>query len=341
MKKFNAVGAYIYAGGFTVGMEKHFQVLAHLEDGDFGVATVKRNMPGLPVYTEPAEWPLSFLKSRGCDVCYANPPCAPWSSAGNRTAVSAAQTRDHMTLELLMVELDPTIWVWESVPGAYVGEHDELSQHITNVAIDRGFSVYHFLHDSKFFGLPQQRRRVFTIASKVEIIFPVPRSELVTVGEALQSVENPGEIPSFSYKWQSYLPFVGQGERLRTVVLKAQEPPAPGFLIHRAHPDNVSRTLLGGVHVIHPWEDRFIGVNEAKALCGYPADYEFDRAGGDYFQQIAKAVTPAAGNYLGNALYLSLDANRPTSGEEHEVKYWAQSPRVTDERMLLENRRLR
>ena len=341
MKKFNAVGAYIYAGGFTVGMEKHFQVLAHLEDGEFGVATVQKNMGGLPVFTNPKKWPLRYLKSRGCDVCYANPPCAPWSSAGNRSEVTLAQTTDHIQLLRLMTDLDPTIWVWESVPGAYTGEHDELSQFITNKAIDRGFSVYHFLHDSKFFGLPQQRRRVFTIASKVEIIFPVPRSELVTVGEALQSVENPGEIPAFSYKWQSYLPFVGQGERLRTVVLKAQDPPAPGFLIHRAHPDHVSRTLLGGVHVIHPWEDRFIGVNEAKALCGYPADYEFDRAGGDYFQQIAKAVTPVAGNYLGNALYLSLDANRPTSGEEWEVKYWAQSPRVIDERMLLENKRLR
>jgi site-specific DNA-cytosine methylase len=240
-----------------------------------------------------------------------------------------------------MKELDPTIWVWESVPGAYTGEHDELSQFISKRAIELGYTVYHFLHDSKFFGLPQQRRRVFTIASKVKIYFPVPTAELVTVGEALAEVQDPGEIPSFSYKWQSYLPFVGHGERLRIVVLRSQDPPAPGFLIHRAHPNQVSRTMLGGVHVIHPWEDRFVGVNEAKALCGYPKDYEFDRAGGDYFQQIAKAVTPAAGDYLGVALKWALERNEPTSGEEWEVKLWAKSPRVTDERLLTDIRRLR
>ena len=331
MKRFNAVGAYIYAGGFTVGMSKWFNVQAHLEDGQFGVPTVRRNFPDLPIFTNPANWPLENFK--GCDVCYANPPCSPWSSAGNRGKVAASDTGDHFTLLKLLTELDPTIWVWESVPQAYTGSEDGLSRYITDEAIDRGYSVYHFLHDSKFLRLPQQRRRVFTIASKVVIDFPLPDNSIVTVDEALQPVQEPGEIPNFSYKWQGYLPFTGQGERLRSVVLRAQEPPGPGFLIHRASPNLPSRTILGGVHVIHPWEDRFIGVNEAKALCGYPLDYEFDRAGGDYFAQIAKAVTPMAGYYLGETLNAALQDGRPTSGEEWEVKHWARSPRIKDFRL--------
>jgi site-specific DNA-cytosine methylase len=242
-----------------------------------------------------------------------------------------------------MDELEPTIWVWESVTQAYLGENDELSQHITGHAMELGYSVYHFLHDVKFMGLPQQRRRVFTIASKVAIPFErfVPDFPRMTVGQTLAEVGDPGEVPSLSYKWQSYVPFVEQGGRLRTVVMKAVGRPAPGFLIHRANENEPSRTLLGGVHVLHPIENRFIGHKEAAALCGYPPDYEFDKAGGNYFQQIARAVTPAAGAYLGNVLQCSLEENRSVEPSEWEVNFMGKNGRVADFTINNKIRRLR
>lgn len=339
-KEFNAVGSFIYAGGFTVGMSESFNVLAHLEGGSFGVATVNKNFPQLPVHIVPDEWPLIELRKQGCDVCYANPPCAPWSSAGSRSAVAAERTTDHLTLTRLMKELDPTIWVWESVTGAYLGEHNGLSEYVTEYAMELGYSVYHFLHDVKFMGLAQQRRRVFTVASKVEIDFEPPDHRIITVGQALQ-IPDPGEIPAGSYKWTKFIPLVEQGERLRKVVLEAQGRPGPGFLIHRANVDTPSRTLLGGVHVIHPTEDRFIGHKEAAALCGYPADYEFDRKGGDFFQQIARAVTPSAGRYLGRVLRLALLKNKRLAPSEWEINFMGTNQRVNNYEMLNIVRRIK
>lgn len=345
--KYNAVGAYIYAGGFTLGMRKYFNILAHLEDGHFGVDTVKANpqvIGSFPIYEDPAHWPLATLRGLKCHVCYANPPCAPWSSAGSRKEVNEERTGDHRTLTLLMEELDPTIWVWESVTGAYLGKDTRLSEYVTDFAMSLGYSVYHFLHDAKFMGLPQQRRRVFTIASKVRIPFVPPTDRIVSMGEALSSVDDPGVVPMIGYKFEKYIPLTKQGERLRKVVIEHEGRPAPGFLIHRGTPEFPSRTMLGGVHIIHPHEDRFLGHKESAAICGYPPDYEFvlGKGSGTYEQQIARAVTPKAGEYLGRTLWHALEQSQPfRKPEEIEISFMANSHHVQDLELVARMRQLR
>ena len=47
----NAIGAHIYAGGFTLGVQKYFNVLCHLEESDFGIETVQKNLK-LPVFRD-------------------------------------------------------------------------------------------------------------------------------------------------------------------------------------------------------------------------------------------------------------------------------------------------
>ena len=41
--KLNALGCYIFQGSFTLGVAPYFNVLATLEDGDFGEVTTKLN----------------------------------------------------------------------------------------------------------------------------------------------------------------------------------------------------------------------------------------------------------------------------------------------------------
>lgn len=325
-EKFTAVGAYIYAGGFTVGMRESFEIKAHFENGNFGVATVNENMPEIPVYSDPDNWPVSHFK--GCDVCYGNPPCAAWSMAGKKEETQVEEVQDHILLSNLMIGLDPKIWVWESVTQAYLGRFPEFSQYITETAMDRGYSVYHFLHDVKFMGLPQQRRRVFTIASKVKIVFPPPTLPIITVGEALQDIQDPGEIPSMSERVLKYTKMLDEGQRIRQLFIEHEGTPAPSFLIHRADSKKPSQTQLGGAHVIHPTEDRYLGHKEVAALCGYPADYNFVKNAGGYLPQIAKAVTAPAGRYLGKALKKALLVNEKTEVGEWEVNFMGRTGRV-------------
>jgi len=46
-RRFRAVGAYIFAGGFTLGVRQHFNGLCHLEEGSYGVATMRKNQPDI------------------------------------------------------------------------------------------------------------------------------------------------------------------------------------------------------------------------------------------------------------------------------------------------------
>lgn len=77
MPRPTALGAYIFAGGFTVGVKRHFDVLAHLEgDGGYGASSVRLNYPKLPIFYGPDRWPLDELAARPTiDLIYGNPPC--------------------------------------------------------------------------------------------------------------------------------------------------------------------------------------------------------------------------------------------------------------------------
>lgn len=345
--RFSAVGAYIYAGGFTIGMRQWFNVLAHLEDGPFGVATVRHNMPDIEVHEEPDNWPLAAFKN--VDVAYCNPPCAPWSTAGKGGPVAQDRTIDHMRALSLIDALDPTIWVWESVTQAYLGKYNDLSYHVTEIGMDKGYSVYHFLHDVKFMGLPQQRRRLFTILSKVKLEFFLPPyhdGDLITVGDVLPLVSgDPGIIPRLNPRYQATLTRTPQGGNLRKQwMAEGNDAPGPMWMSQRLDENSVSGTQIGTAHLLHPTEHRMLGHRETQVICGYPPDYEFvtDDKAGPHFPQIARAVTPPAGCYLGEVLYAGLAHNESfATPEEWVINYMGVNNRVDTREMLEVRERLR
>ena len=77
-----ALGTYIFAGGFTLGVSKHFDVDAHFESKPgLYKKTFKANFPDIPVYEGEDDWPRKKFKNK-IDFVYCNPPCAPWSNLG-------------------------------------------------------------------------------------------------------------------------------------------------------------------------------------------------------------------------------------------------------------------
>ena len=61
-----ALGTYIFAGGFTLGVSKHFDVEAHFESKPgLYKKTFKANFPDIPVYEGEDDWP-AFTRRRHC-----------------------------------------------------------------------------------------------------------------------------------------------------------------------------------------------------------------------------------------------------------------------------------
>src|SRR5688572_17460201 len=82
MSKPTALGAYVFAGGFTLGVKNHFDVQCVYEATPYGVATARRNQPEIPVHVGFENWELP--DARSVDFVYGNPPCAAWSPAGSK-----------------------------------------------------------------------------------------------------------------------------------------------------------------------------------------------------------------------------------------------------------------
>jgi site-specific DNA-cytosine methylase len=310
--KYTALGCYIFAGGFTVGVQKHFKILGHLEDGDFGVPTARLNWPKLPIYTDPATWPLRELRGE-VDFMYCNPPCAPWSATGRRATQGYDSWRTDPRVECVrkaygaFEAIRPHVWVWESVPGAYNAGR-ELVDALTASAAKLGYSATHFLTDAQLHGLPQRRQRFHLVLHDVELNFPAPTGPIIPVGRALRGV-NPKWWPTHGKLMTRLIKHTRPGDGLRETYdrlypkprknAKGQAIGRPTWMNFRLEADKPSPTLIGAGHAVHPTKDRIIAPEEQAALCAYPKDFKWQGRGGALYAQICRAVTPVIGNYLG------------------------------------------
>jgi site-specific DNA-cytosine methylase len=314
-----ALGAYIFAGGFSVGVRKHFDILAHLEEWPFGCETSRQNL-GVPVYEEPDTEGFyarakQVTKGQGrTGLVYANPPCAPWSVASRGRSTDWRNDPRlscvHRTFGLLPL-LKPRVWIWESVRPAF-SKGRELVDGLIEKADDLGYSATVLLVNSMYHGAAQNRPRFFLCLHDLPITFRESRAPTVTVGEVLKELRFKGKsrYPTFEPR-KDLLPAVRRmnpGQSLRAAweamnrAKVAKHDPKmgklkgrPSFLDARLAADGFSRAMTGGCKMYHPTEDRFLTGEECAALCGFPKSYMFAK---NVYQEIARGVMPPVGEYL-------------------------------------------
>lgn len=322
--KYSALGIYIFAGGFTLGMKKYFNIIGHCEDGPFGTETAKRNL-NVQIWDQPEEWPLKQLTGK-VDVIYCNPPCAPWSAAGKSTRHGGDNWRKDDRVDCVrncfnaLEVVKPKIWVWESVCRAFTSGRPFVDE-LTKKANAMGYAVTYFLTDGALHGLPQYRKRFHMICHKVKLNFETPTCKLVTTGSVLRKVKVKDTSNPLSKSFLKLVKLTPPGRGMRGVFdrlypdakkVNGKYKGRPNFLKLRLHPQLPASTMTGGKNHLHPTEHRFITHQEAAALTGFPLDYEFTE--GAEFQEIGKTVTPVLGDYLGKTFKEALDNNKKATG---------------------------
>ena len=321
-----ALGAYIFAGGFTLGVEKHFRVQAHFEGNNYGVPTFKRNRPWVPVYVGYERWPTQRFKHQ-INFVYCNPPCAPFSSAGASILRGKDQWRTdprtnciHQCFSLLE-KIEPDVLAIESVTNAFTRGR-ELFDELALKANNLGYGVTHLLENAKWMDTPQHRKRYFFIAHKNKFIHErlnwVPP---VTVAERLRDVTDPGYHRPVRADLQKYYDQLvevnGPNGGIRPLWEKDNPPEThvrtrfgvqgrPRMMEHRLPVNKPMGAFIGDFH-IHPTQPRNLGLNEAKALCGYPLDYQFTNERGA-FSELARGVMPNVGAWLARSVASTINA---------------------------------
>lgn len=332
MTKLTALGVDIFAGGFTLGISQHFEILGHLEEGSYGALSSKMNFPHLPIVVGQDNWkPFldDLVARRGKpNLVYCNPPCAMFSIAGATMRGGGEAWRDdprqscwHACFSVFEY-LKPDFFVIESVTRAYTAGR-EFIQGFVDRAAAMGYSTTHLLLDAQHLGLPQIRKRYFMVIHKKRLSIQQPNwGPVTTVDEALADVTDPGYFSPINDPVQkSMVPLLGPDTPMRPMWEKHMEetvgPPEtwprstfgvigrPRLFLRRINGKRPIGTIAGD-YFIHPHEDRMLGVNELKKLGGFPLDYVFEQHPRYWPAYISRGVSPTVGAYLGAQISAAL-----------------------------------
>lgn len=328
-KKYKALGINIYGGGFTIGVANHFEVLTQWEEIDLGKRTFEMNFPDLerPIINH-KDWPVKEYAGK-VDFVFANPPCAPWSSANTHKGKTKASRFLDKRLDLTehtykaALKLEPDIFISESVEAGYNIGASYYDKYI-KMWIDAGYAVTFYMNDAILQGAPCMRRRFHFIAHKYTLDLTPPKIiKPVTVAETIGDlIELDGQVPLHDLRpidpWiLKVVKKTKPGEPLRKAIprVKNYEGPGIGFLVKRIKWDRPAFTMVG-FNYIHPLKDRWITFREAMRLCTYP----------DWFMahnaiEAVDAVLPVVGDHLALIAKKSIQKKEPVEPKYNFVDW--------------------
>lgn len=330
-RKMKALGINIYGGGFTLGVLPHFEVVGQLEEIDLGKRTFDMNFHGIHRPLSIDDWNISQYH-RKIDLVYANPPCAPWSSANTHAGKTIASRFEDWRLTLTehtmkaAMEIEPAVFISESVENAFnigVSHYDPYVE----AWMKRGYSVTMFLTDAILHGSPSARRRFHFIAHKHELQLgkmPLPERPM-TVRDAIGDLVHDStigqvplhEFPSTSPDYTHLLAHVPPGGMLAVVLnnLPGYTGARASFLVKRLIWDAPAFTMVG-FSFIHPDGKRFITFREAMRLCTYPDNFMAHNP-----TEAVDTVLPIIGDYLAKVAKRTIAAAKPRK-PQFEVIDW-------------------
>ena len=98
-----------------------------------------------------------------CDIVVGGVPCQPWSIAGKRLGFKDPRGKLWFDVIRLVRKSKPEAFIFENVFGLLQKTHIESFQWILKQFNDMGYHVSYQVYNSKDFGVPQQRRRLFIV----------------------------------------------------------------------------------------------------------------------------------------------------------------------------------
>lgn len=145
------------------------------------------------------------------DVCLAGFPCQAFSMAGHRRGFQDdyyGQSRGTLFAEVVRIcaAHKPEVIFCENVKGLTNHDHGRTFRVIVGAFEEIGYKVFHQVLNSKDFGVPQNRERIYIVCFRNDIAperfdFPTSAGKPSTIADIL----DPAPIPSKYYLSDTYL----------------------------------------------------------------------------------------------------------------------------------------
>lgn len=305
VKKLSAIDLFSGCGGLTVGLKQAgFRVLAAIEIDRKAQETYAANHRDVSLIRQDIRKVSGKellkklnLKFGELDLLAGCPPCQGFSMMRTRNQKSSVSDhRNDLIHEFsrLIEALSPKTIMLENVPGLSADvRFSQFCRKLKRLGYKHSFGV----HDAADYGLPQRRKRLLLLASKVDVpILPQPDSIRSTVRATFHNLPKAGlsgdplhDLPERrSAHVQEIIRNIpqdgGSRAQLPQELMLECHKRSDGFrdVYGRMSWDDVAPTITGGCfnpskgRFLHPEEDRCITLREASLLQGFPSKYRFD-----------------------------------------------------------------
>ncbi|MCY1272887.1 putative BsuMI modification methylase subunit YdiO [compost metagenome] len=323
MANFTAIDLFSGCGGLSVGLKlAGFRVVAAVEVARKAQETYRLNHPDVKLFSEDIRKidPLGLIDAVGVkpgelDLLAGCPPCQGFSRLRTKNrAVSVEDPRNNLIFDFLrfISVIKPKCVMLENVPSlAGDARFSEVCEELKSL----GYGYTTQVLDASDFEVPQRRRRLILLASRVHAPVLAGKSDRkVTVRDAFSELRDeyagqdelhliPERRTPQIRELISLIPKDGGSRRDLPDNYKLEcHKRSDGFndVYGRMAWDKVSPTITSGCHnpskgrFLHPELDRTITLREAALLQGFPVDYKFDVAHGkeDIALMIGNALPP-------------------------------------------------
>lgn len=238
----------------------------------------------------------------------------------------------------LVGEIQPDLVTMENVPGL---EEQDVFQNFLNTLNAHGYNVFHQVVACEEYGIPQHRRRLVLLGSKLGSIRLLTPDE---IGAEKRTVRQAFEgLPHLRDGEQSTSDALHQCSKLSDINLRRIRASKPGGtwrdwpkeLIAECHKKNTGKSYgsvygrmewdqpaptmttqffgFGNGRFGHPEEDRAISLREGAIIQSFPRNYEFAEPGAPICQKnigrlIGNAVPVKLGEVIGKSLVAHINS---------------------------------
>lgn len=231
------------------------------------------------------------------DILLAGFPCQPFSSIGQRKGFKHA-TQGTLFYDIVRIieDKNPKGFMLENVPGLLNHDNGKTFKVILATLEALGYTVSHQVLDSSKFGVPQQRKRIYIVGFRKDLVkdgfefnFPIGKNDKVYINKFI-------ETDAVGYSISEHLQ--------KSYIFKKDD--GRPLLVDKSSKVHV-KTLVSTYHKIQRLTSTFVKdgetglrlftVNECKAIMGFPKDFVVPVSRTQMYRQFGNSiVVPVVGS---------------------------------------------
>lgn len=308
--KLKAIDLFAGIGGMRLGFENAGFEFAYSNDFDpYACKTYRENFKEID---EKDIKHVDAYQIPDFDVLLGGFPCQPFSMIGKRKGLKDERGKSFFHIIKILSAKKPRAFVLENVKHLRLYDGGKVYERIKKNLEWSGYKVKEAVLDSKDFGVPQHRERLYIVGfldHSIDFKFPKPPFRPVSVGSILES--NPDE--KFYLTEQSYKGLLNHKQR--------HAANGNGFGCVVLDTNGISNTIVAGNmgrerNLIKDKPNkknrmgiRKLTVRECARLQGFPEDFYFPVSDTRAYHQIGNAVTVNVAEKIAMSLKKSLSTN--------------------------------